>query len=237
MDNTGAPSELESMIGYSFKDQGLLKTALTHSSYANEQFDEIIESYERLEFLGDAVMGLEIAFLIYDIDPDLSEGQMTALRSVLVRTEGLAEMARKIGLGKHIRLGVGADRMDVRENNTLLEDVFESLIAAVFLDGGTDAVRKIVRNLFLPEIEDKLTGLSSVDLFTDYKSQLQSHLQKNGYADIRYELLDESGPDHDKSFRVSIVYKGNVLGTGRGKTKKYAEKMAAKMALEELKCI
>ena len=237
MDNAGALAELESKIGYRFKDTGLLETALTHSSYANEQFDEKTESYERLEFLGDAVMGLEIAFLIFDLNPRLSEGQMTALRSVLVRTDGLAEMARKIGLGKHIRLGVGADRMDVRENNNMLEDVFESLIAVVFLDGGTDAVRKIVRYLFLPEVEDKLSGLSGADLFTDYKSQLQSHLQKNGYADIRYELLEESGPDHDKSFRVSIVYDGDVLGTGRGKTKKHAEKMAAKMALEELKCI
>jgi ribonuclease-3 len=230
-------SELESKIGYRFKDQRLLETALTHSSFANEHFAEKIESYERLEFLGDAVMGLEVAFLIFEIDPDLTEGQMTAVRSVLVRTEGLAETARKIDLGKHIRLGVGADRMDVRENNTMLEDVFESLMAAVFLDGGTEAVRKIVRTLFLPEIEEKLSSLPRKDLFTDYKSLLQSYLQQNGYADIRYDLLEESGPDHNKSFRVSVIYDGRVLGTGRGKTKKYAEKMAAKMALEESKCI
>ena len=230
-------SELESKIDYRFKNPGLLETALTHTSFANEKAGDKTESYERLEFLGDAVMGLEVALLIFEMDEEFTEGQMTSLRSAMVRTEGLAEIARKIELGKYIRLGVGADRMDVRENSTMLEDVFESLIAAVFLDGGTDAARKTVRKLFLPEIEKILNGISGKDLFTDYKSQLQTFLQKGGYADIRYELLDERGPDHDKSFRVSVIYDGRMLGTGSGKTKKHAEKMAAKMALEEFKCI
>jgi ribonuclease-3 len=110
-------------------------------------------------------------------------------------------------------------------------------MAAIFLDGNTDSVRKTIRKLFLPEIEKKLKGVSGIDLFADYKSQLQSCLQKNGFADIKYNLLEESGPDHDKNFKVSVVYDGRMLGKGVGKTKKYAEKMAAKMALEDLGCI
>lgn len=230
-------SELESRIDYRFKDRKLLETALTHSSFANEQLEEQFDSYERLEFLGDAVTGLEVALMVFEIEPYLNEGQMTAIRSSLVRTAGLSGIARKIELGKYLRLGVGAERMDLRENKTILEDVLEALIAAVFLDGGTDEVRKVVRNLFMPEVEEKLYGISGSDLFSDYKSRLQTVLQKNGPADIRYELLEESGPDHDKRFQVSVVFEERILGTGIGKTKKHAEKMAAKMALEELKCI
>ena len=230
-------SELESRIDYRFRDRILLETALTHSSFANEQLEEQFDSYERLEFLGDAVTGLEVALMVFEIDPYLNEGQMTALRSSLVRTAGLSDIARKIGLGKYLRLGVGAERMDLRNNKTILEDVLEALIAAVFLDGGTDEARRVVRNLFMPEVEEKLYGISGNDHFSDYKSRLQSVLQKNGPADISYELLEESGPDHDKRFQVSVVFEERTLGTGIGKTKKHAEKMAAKMALEELKCI
>ena len=237
MERSESLTELESRINYIFKDSSLLETALTHSSYANEQPGDQVESYERLEFLGDAVMGLEIAFLIYEMDSNLAEGQMTAIRSSLVRTEGLSDMARSIELGKYIRLGVGAERTEVRENKAILEDVFESLIAAIFLDGGIKAARNVIRRLFSSEVKEKVVGLTGVDFFTDYKSQLQNHLQKNGAADIQYELLNESGPDHDKRFQSSVISEGRVLGTGDGKTKKHAEKMAAKAALEELKCI
>jgi len=237
MEISGHLSELESSIGHKFEDISLLETALTHSSYANEHLEEGAESYERLEFLGDAVTGLEVALLIFENGPHLSEGQMTAIRSALVRTDGLADMAVKIGLGKYMRLGVGAERTDVRENETILEDVFEALMAAVFLDGGAAAARGAVRKLFLTEVEERIAETDGNVLFSDYKSRLQAYLQKNGGIHIKYSVLSESGPDHDKRFIVSVTANGKLLGTGEGKTKKHAEKMAAKMALEELTCI
>jgi len=221
-------SELESRIGYVFKDGELLREALTHSSYANEQGGGSC-SNERLEFLGDAVTGLEAALLIYENGPELSEGQMTAERASLVSTEGLSSIARSIELGKHLYLGVGAEKTGVRENDSVLEDAFEALIGAVFLDGGAEAARGVLRNLF------KETAFGLFD--TDYKSRLQEELQKKGTTGISYIIKEDSGPDHDKWFRVAVEADGRELGEGTGKTKKNAEKMAAKMALEELKCI
>jgi len=229
-------TELESRIGYTFQDAGLLEAALTHSSYANERDNGDVESYERLEFLGDAVIGLGVALLIYEKGPYLDEGKMTELRASLVRSDGLARLAESLELGKYLRFGIGADRTDIRKNKTVLEDAFEAMVAAVFLDGGAEAARSLIRNLFETDVEEEITRLLDTGLNTDYKSRLQVELQKNGAADIRYKLLKESGPDHDKQFCVSVVSKGKVLGTGEGKTKKYAEKMAAKMALEEILC-
>jgi len=228
-------TELESKINYTFKDAGLLETALTHSSYANEQEDGVAESYERLEFLGDAVTGLEVALMIFENGPHLTEGEMTKIRASTVRSESLAEVARSLELGKYMRLGVGADKTDVRENNALLEDAFEALVAAVFLDGGACEARLLIRSLFKETVEKKMSGFKGVD--DDYKSRLQNKLQRHGPVEIEYSLLGESGPDHDKSFCVSVASGGKVLGTGEGKTKKCAEKSAAKMALEGLKCI
>ena len=230
-------SELESRIDYKFQNRRLLETALTHSSYANETGDGDVESYERLEFLGDAITGFETALLIYEETPYLTEGEMTVIRAALVRTEELAKTARSIGLGKYIRLGLGADKTDVRENDSVLEDVFEALTAAVFLDGGTEAARRLIRCLFSDKVSGEAESSPGKRLYIDYKSRLQVELQKNGATDIHYELLEESGPDHDKWFRVSVLSGDKVLGTGEGKTKKLAEKMAAKKALEVLRCI
>ena len=230
-------SGLESRIGYTFRDAKLLETALTHSSYANECGDEGAESYERLEYLGDAVMGLEVALMIFEKGPQMSEGQMTSARAALVRTEGLARIARSIGLGECLRLGVGAEKSDVRENDTVLEDAVEALAAAVYIDGGADAARGLVRRLLSEAADERVRIFSGAGIYADHKSRLQAEMQKNGAADIQYVLKGESGPDHDKRFCVSVVCDGRELGTGRGKTKKDAEKMAAKMALEGLKCI
>ena len=228
-------AELENKIGYKFQNAALLETALTHSSYANEQ-DEDIESNERLEFLGDAVMGVEIAILMFEAAAHLSEGQMTTARASLVRSEGLAGMARQIGLGECLRLGVGAERTGVRDSDAVIEGAFEALIAAVYLDGGPESARRVIRLLFSEAVRKRLLSYSGDDLRMDYKSRLQVELQKKGPVDIRYVLLKESGPDHNKRFRVSVMSKGLVLGTGEGKTKKIAEKMAAKNALEGSNC-
>ena len=230
-------AELESKTGYVFRNAELLENALTHSSYANEQGEEGIKSNERLEFLGDAVTGLEAALLIFEKGPDLNEGQMTAVRASIVNSEGLASAARSIGLGRLIRLGVGAEKTGVRENEAVLENAFEALVAAVYLDGGTEAARSMVRKLLTAETEEKIRGIPGSVSDTDYKSLLQEALQKNGAAKIAYVLRDESGAEHDKTFRVSVLCEDRELGEGEGKTKKHAEKMAAKMALEELRCI
>ena len=237
MGRTGGWSELESTIGYVFQNEGLLETALTHSSYANERELEAAQSYERLEFLGDAVTGLEVALLIFENGPGLTEGQMTAARAELVRSESLAGIARRMGLGSYLRLGVGAEKAGVRKNDAVLEDAFEAVAAAVFLDGGREAARQMIQRCFLDAALERIMSFSGDGPYPDFKSRLQIELQKNGAADIRYVLLGESGPDHDKWFRVSVKSGGRELGTGEGKTKKEAEKMAAKMALEGLKCI
>jgi len=237
MIDQGSRSELEARIGYKFQDVKLLEKALTHSSYANEQGTRGPESNERLEFLGDAVTGLEVAILIFERGPDLSEGQMTMVRSSLVRTEGLAEVARTIGLGRYLLLGVGAERTGVCNNDAVLENAFEALIAAVFLDGGQEAAREVIHNFFTAAVLEKIQIFADDRFDSDYKSQLQEEMQKNGSAKIYYKLMGESGPDHDKMFNVSVVCGDREFGVGTGKTKKSAEKMAAKRALEELKCI
>ena len=237
MNRTEALPELESRIGYTFRNAELLETALTHSSFANEHMDGDGESNEKLEFLGDAVTGLEVAFLIFEKGPYLTEGQMTSVRAALVRTEGLAGVARRLELGRFLRLGVGAGRTEVSENNAVLEDAFEALVAAVFLDGGTRAVRRMIRRLFADAVDDRIREFARDGLAEDYKSRLQVELQKNGAADIRYIVLEEYGPAHEKFFRVAVFSGEKELGRGEGKTKKLAEKMAAKMALEGSKCI
>jgi len=230
-------SELEAKIGYTFNNAELLESALIHSSYANERDDGKTESNERLEYLGDAVTGLEVAFLIYEKGSGMSEGQMTAARSSLVRTEGLAGVARSIDLGRYLKLGVGAEKTGVRDNDAMLEDAFEALVAAVFLDGGTEAARGLIRGLLGEAAEESIRVYSNDRFDTDYKSRLQEELQKSGAAEINYVCESESGPDHDKTFCVTVVCDGREFGPGVGKTKKGAEKMAAKKALEELKCI
>ena len=231
-----ALSELEARIGYKFQNMGLLENAITHSSYANEKGDKGVKSNERLEFLGDAVTGLEVALLIFEKGPDMSEGQMTAVRASLVQTEGLSSVDRSIDLGRYLLLGAGAGKSGVRGSVTTLENAFEALVAAVFLDGGSHAARALIRRLFTARVDEKILGFADEAFDTDYKSRLQEKLQKNGVADIHYVLKEEKGPDHDKTFRVSVVCGDREFGDGVGKTKKNAEKMAAKIALEELKC-
>ncbi|GHU64814.1 ribonuclease 3 [Clostridia bacterium] len=230
-------AEIQEHLGYEFKDLSLLDKALTHSSFTNEIGIRHADSNERLEFLGDAVMGLSVALMIFERFPRLAEGRMSALRANLVKSDSLAEMARQIGLGEGLRLGVGADKTGLRDNDSVLEDAFEAVMGAVFLDGGPSVTGTVIRSLFASRMEEQAELLASGTSIDDYKTMLQIEIQKNGTADIRYETIAESGLDHDKIFHVSVRVGDQKLGEGSGKTKKEAEKMAAKMALEELGCI
>ena len=215
-------TELERKIGYEFKNRELMLTALTHASYANEKG---CESYERFEFLGDAVLGFLSAEYIFSLNPVISEGKMTRLRSDRVCSAGLSAAAEKIGLGKYILLSAGEERNGGRFRPSLLEDVMEALICAVYLDSGLESAGKFVKEFILNEID--------FDAPEDPKSALQELVQKGGAAEIRYEELWEKGPDHCKTFCMRVLVNGEELGTGEGASKKQAERKAAETALKK----
>lgn len=221
---------LEAKIGYRFHDRQLLITALTHSSYANERHGTGCESYERLEFLGDSILGHVAADYLYRQDPPIPEGRMTRLRAELVCEASLHRIALRLELGRFMRLGKGEERTRGRERPSILADMVESLIAAMYLDSGS---LQVPRDFILREL------LLSADLgeqhpSADYKTALQELVQRQPNRQIRYDLIGESGPDHDKTFRFAVLIDGVSAGEGEGRTKKEAEQMAARQALEAL---
>lgn len=220
---------LESRIGYQFNNVELLKTALTHSSYANERRAPGAVSYERLEFLGDSVLGLTTAEFLYARTPALPEGRMTKLRAELVCEASLHKTACELGLGEFMRLGRGEELTGGRERVSILADMVEAVIAAIYLDGGMDEAKRFIMAHVLSdaEIDDRRP-------IADYKTALQELVQQDGEAHIVYELLGESGPDHCKSFTFAVSVNGAETGTGSGRTKKEAEQAAARAALEKL---
>ena len=220
---------LEKRIGYHFRDARLLATALTHSSYANERHSPEVESYERLEFLGDSVLGQVTAEFLYSQTPALPEGRMTRLRAELVCENSLHETALRLGLGEHLRLGRGEELTGGRERVSILADVVEAIIAAIYLDGGVDAARKFVMDQVLAGAQ-----LEEGHAVADYKTALQELVQRRGEVAICYDLIGESGPDHNKTFTFSVSVDGERIGEGSGRTKKEAEQMAARRALEKL---
>ena len=213
----------ENIIGYTFKDKTLLQTALTHSSYANElQGKE--DFNERLEFLGDSVLGMITAEHLFKNHPELPEGQLTKIRAALVCEKSLHKFADSIRLGEFIRLGKGEINTGGRERPSILADAFESVIAAIFLDAGFEEAKKFVLRF--------ISNASVEDIpISDYKSALQEITQKNHGEILEYFMAGESGPDHAKTFIVEVKLNSNVIGTGTGKSKKQAEQMAAKEAL------
>lgn len=213
----------ENIIGYTFKDKTLLQTALTHSSYANElQGKEAFN--ERLEFLGDSVLGMITAEHLFNNHPELPEGQLTKIRAALVCEKSLHKFANSIRLGEFIRLGKGEINTGGRERPSILADAFESVIAAIFLDAGFEEAKKFVLRF--------ISNASVEDIpISDYKSALQEITQKNHGEILEYFMAGESGPDHAKTFIVEVKLNSNVIGTGTGKSKKQAEQMAAKEAL------
>ena len=217
-------STLEEKIGYTFKKKIYLEEALTHSSYANDNQKKF--NNERMEFLGDAVLSVVSAEYLYHKFPDMAEGELSKLRSSLVCTQSLSNFAREIDLGDYLLLGRGEEKMGGKDRDSNLEDAFEALIAAIYLDGGMEPARRHVMNFVLRELKH-----TDDEVFKDYKTALQEIIQRNPEESVTYILIDESGPDHDKSFTVEVRLNSNVIGKGTGKNKKRAEQMAAKEAL------
>ena len=218
--------KLEEKIGYRFHDRNLLDTALTHSSYANEKHGEA-QSYERLEFLGDSILGLVTAEFLYKHEPSLPEGRMTRLRAELVCETSLHKTALALGLGSYMRLGKGEEHTGGRERPSILADMVEAVIAALYLDSGMAEARRFIMARVLNDVQfgDSHRG-------GDYKTQLQEVVQRKSNQVISYRQVGESGPDHDKTFTFEVLINGVVSGQGSSKTKKEAEQMAACKALE-----
>ena len=216
---------LEEKLGYKFKNINLLKNALTHSSYANEVRGGFA-SNERLEFLGDSVLSLIVSDYLYKQFKNLPEGELTKLRASLVCEKSLCSFSRELDLGKFLNLGKGEDHNGGRERDSILADAFEAVLAAIYLDGGMQAASRHVMNFVLRELKN-----TDDEVFKDYKTALQEIIQRNPEESVNYILTGENGPDHDKSFTVEVRLNSNVIGHGKGKSKKQAEQMAAKEAL------
>ncbi len=214
--------EFEKIIGYSFSDKSLLERALSHSSYANEKHLPK-DSNERLEFLGDSVLGFITAEYYYK-NSTLPEGELTRLRAATVCEKALFEFSKEIDLNRYILLGKGEENTGGRERPSINSDAFEAIIAAIYLDGGIDEAKKFV----LRFVEKHAKNQGS---FKDYKTKLQEVIQKNPEELLEYVLVGESGPDHDKRFEVEVHLNSNVIGKGIGKSKKNAEQEAAREAL------
>ena len=220
--------QLEKGINYSFRDRKLLETALTHSSYVKEH-GRAERSNERLEFLGDAFFDAIIGEELFRIFPDKEEGFLSRSRAAIVCEKSLAKEAAKIGLGSYLKLGNGEEKSGGRERESILADAMEAVMGAVYIDGGFDSVRRVVLGIFREVIEDARHGKY---LIKDYKTALQEKLQSRGITDIKYELIREFGPDHDKTFVVRLVVNGEPKTKGRGKNKKQAEQQAAEEMME-----
>lgn len=219
--------QLEQLLEYAFHDRSLLAQALTHPSYLHEVGDSDGGDYQRLEFLGDAVLGLLLAELLYERYPDWDEGALSQLRSRLAGQDILADRARSLAIGEFVLLGRGEEQTAGREKDSILADVLEALIAALYQDGGLQAARSLVERLF----EGLAAAPESLELGRDSKSELQEYLSSNGYPPPEYRLIEVSGPPHDPLFIFQILVGDRTVGVGRGKSKKIAQQAAAAEAL------
>jgi len=213
-----------------FKNEILLKEAFTHSSYVNEHRLTVIKDNERLEFLGDAVLEVAVSDFLFKRYPEHPEGILTRMRSAIVRETSLYRFAIENRFDQYVQLGKGEEAMDGRRRASLLADLFEAFLGALYLDQGMPAVESFLSGTVFPQIE---AGVFSHGM--DFKTELQEYLQRNGEVTIQYSLISESGPAHQKEFTVEVEAEGHVLGTGTGKSKKMAEQHAAENALTQLK--
>ena len=222
---------LQQVLGVHFKDSSLLEQALVHSSYINENPDAALTSNERLEFLGDAVLGMIFAQKLYHYFPNATEGEMTKLRSALVRRNTLSSVAKTIGLSDYLYLGKGEELSGGRHKPTNLAGVLEAVIAAIFLDQGWNTTTDFILRLF----DTELKKLDRQGTGVDYKSQLQQLIQSNQQETPVYQIIETTGPAHDRMFTAEVRVSDTVLGRGSGKSKKLAETEAARSALEQPK--
>ena len=229
MSNDKKILELEEKLGYTFKNKDLLCEALTHSSYANELMQRNIpsRSNERLEFLGDSVLEIISSTYLFEAYTDVPEGELTKIRSEIICTNALCDYARSIRLGDYLYLGKGESKYDGKNKPTTLENAFEALLGAIYLDSGCKLDE--VRDFALPFISAR-TKEAALD-FTDYKSELQQIIQQTPGEELKYEVTDRSGPDNEPTFTVAALLNGNVIGSGKGRSKRKAEQNAAKAAL------
>ncbi len=224
--------DLEKSLNYSFSNKELLKTALTHSSYANENKMKIIENNERMEFLGDSIISLIVSQYLYKKYPNYPEGDLTKIRAMVVCESSLSYAAREINLGDYILLGKGEDITGGRDRDSILADTIESVAGAIYIDSDF----KSINNILLRKFEDNIVyAAAKGNLFMDYKTELQELLQKEKKSEIDYKVYKEKGPDHNKVFFIKVLFNGNEIGKGKGKNKKEAEQMAAKDALAEMR--
>ena len=221
---------LEKKLGYTFRNKTLLSEALNHSSYANEHRGQGMESNERLEFLGDSVLGFVTAEFLFLRHPDLPEGDLTRIRAALVCEESLHEVAQGLGLGDHLKLGRGEEAGGGRTRPSILADATEAVFAAVYLDGGIEAASALIHRVLLDCQREEVVE----EKRKDYKTALQELVQRQPDQELVYRMAGESGPDHNKTFLAEVLLNGAVVGTGEGHSKKEAEQSAARAALEKL---
>lgn len=220
--------ELEKLIGYEFKNPTLLKTALSHSSYINEVKINKQDDYERLEFLGDAVLELTVSEYLFANKPTMREGSMTKLRASLVCEPTLAALAREqLSLGDFLLLGKGEENTGGRGRDSIISDVFEAIIGAIYIDGGFDCAKDFIDRYILDDMDAKIE-------FYDAKTNLQEYVQEKGYS-LEYKMLGESGPAHDKTYSMAVCINGVIKATAQGRTKKGAEQSAAFEVLQAVK--
>jgi ribonuclease III len=223
--------QLSNKLGYTFKQPELLIQAFQHASYVNEQTDSTLKDNERLEFLGDAVLDLAVSVFLMDLFQDAEEGDLSKFRAMVVDEGGLYRVALELGLGDYLLLGKGEEQSRGREKPSILANTMEALIGALYVDAGFDRSMEVIRRLFSPLLEK----ISSKDMAHDFKSQLQEYVQQNYKTLPKYGLVEESGPAHDKTFKVVLTLNGEALAEGIGKSKKEAEQNAAREAFFCLK--
>ncbi len=219
--------DFQEKIGYQFKDTNLLNQALIHRSYVNENSQKALKDNERLEFLGDAVLGLVVSHLIMTSFPDWTEGELSKIRAAIVNEQRLAEISRKLDLGVYLILGRGEDLTNGRSKNSILADGYEALLAAIYLDRGLEEVFSTAKK----HLASILSRINRDDFYQDYKSMLQEYSQETFKAIPKYVLVGESGPDHQKIFKVEVRISGTTWGAGSGRSKKEAEQKAAREVL------